>query len=257
MERRKLVVGNWKMYGTRAATRTFGRTLAELIESGDIDFEACTASVAVAPPFTSIDEVQSRLGALGIETAAQNCHYEADGAFTGEVSTEMLVELGCRLVIVGHSERRQLFGETDALIGRKAKAVADSGMTPILCVGETEMQRESGRTETVIEAQLRNGLGRLTIEDPLGIVVAYEPVWAIGTGRVATPAQAQEAHRFLRGILATIAGADRADAVTMLYGGSVKPANARALAALPDVDGFLVGGASLDPSSFVEIVKAF
>ncbi|MDH3286025.1 MAG: triose-phosphate isomerase, partial [Acidobacteriota bacterium] len=226
MERRKLVVGNWKMHGTHAATRTWCSKLQELIESGGFDVRAAATSVAVAPPFTAIDTLEKQLDGLGVLTAAQNCHFEPDGAYTGETSIEMLIELGCNLVIVGHSERRQLFGETDALIRRKVGAAVTSGLTPILCVGETEIQRESGRMETIIEAQLRNGLGLVSPLDPAAIVVAYEPVWAIGTGRVATPAQAQEAHRFLRGILASIAGAERAAGVSMLYGGSVNPANA-------------------------------
>jgi triosephosphate isomerase len=189
--------------------------------------------------------------------AAQNVHWETSGAFTGEVSAEMIREVGCRMVIIGHSERRHVFGENDERISRKVEAAAEAGLIPILCVGETEEQRDAGRTEIVIEDQLRRGLERRRFENPAHLLVAYEPVWAIGTGRTATSEQAQEAHEFLRNVLASATSSSVAEGTRLLYGGSVKPANAGELAAMPDVDGFLVGGASLEAASLVAIARAF
>jgi triosephosphate isomerase len=218
--------------------------------------EGARPLLGVAPPATALDALLEACDSLPLIPVAQNCHWELSGAFTGEISPEMLAEIGCRMVIVGHSERRHVFGETDHAVGRKVAAVRAAGMTPILCVGETGIERESGRTEITIESQLRNGLGQLKIDDPSEVVVAYEPVWAIGTGKVATPDQAQTAHGFLRGILSSVCGPDVAAAVRILYGGSVKAGNAAELSARRDVDGFLVGGASLDPRSFLGIAEA-
>jgi triosephosphate isomerase len=254
MKRRPLVVGNWKMHNTCAATRSWCASFAEELGGGA---RADGVELGVAPPATALAALRDAARDLPVAVVAQNCHHEPSGAYTGELSVGMLLELGCSMVILGHSERRQFFGETDQAVGRKAAAVHQAGMRPIVCVGESENQRASGRTETVIEAQLRHGLDEMEIGDGDALVVAYEPVWAIGTGKVATPQQAQAAHAFLRGILSSIAGSGVADEVRMLYGGSVKPGNAAELAAQADIDGFLVGGASLDPAAFRAIAAAF
>ncbi|MBP7148306.1 MAG: triose-phosphate isomerase [Acidobacteria bacterium] len=257
MARKPLVVANWKMNHTRVAARDWCAQFRDALAGS-----TPAAQVAVAPSFLALDTVRDAAGGA-VLLAAQDVHWEPAGAFTGEVSPEMLADVGCRMVIVGHSERRQHFGETDQRIARKVAAVADCGMVPILCVGETEIQRESGRTEAILEGHLRAGLGQLGAlqggrgHGPVPVVLAYEPVWAIGTGKVAQPEQVEEAHGFLRGILASIAGREHAEQVRILYGGSVNPANVAPLAALPEVDGFLVGGASLDAASFHRIVIAF
>jgi triosephosphate isomerase len=251
MADRALVIGNWKMNHTQAAARLWCDALMEQLDGdplpGGVD-------LGVAPPFTALETV-SRAAGPRLILVGQNVHWETSGAFTGEVSAEMLAEVGCRMAIVGHSERRHVFGENDERISRKVAAVRDAGLAPILCVGETEEQRDAERTELVIEDQLRRGLERVRIDDPEQLVVAYEPVWAIGTGRTATSGQAQEAHAFLRNVLASSAGAEAARRIRLLYGGSVKPANAAELARQPDVDGFLVGGASLEASSLIKIAR--
>jgi len=241
-----MIAGNWKMYRTaREASQTI-RTLRGLVgEVTDVD-------VVVCPPFTALPAALEAASGSPLAIGAQDCHWEKEGAFTGEVAVQMLVDLGCSHVIVGHSERRQFFGETDATVDRKIEAVLAHGLTCIGCLGETLQEREAGQTLQVLERQLRGGFAR-HLHSPR-LVIAYEPVWAIGTGRTATPAQAQEAHAFLRGLVAAVAGPDVAAAIRILYGGSVKPENIVALMAQPDMDGALVGGASLDPSSFARIV---
>jgi triosephosphate isomerase (TIM) len=232
MARARLVAGNWKMHGSRAS-------IAALLDAlvGGNPISAC----AVCVPFPYLAQVAERLRGTRIAWGAQNVSQHAEGAYTGEVSAAMLAEFGCRYVIVGHSERRQLYGETDAQVAAKFAAVRSAGMTPILCVGETLAQREAGETEAVVARQLT----AVRFENA---VLAYEPVWAIGTGRNATPAQAQAVHAYLR---------PRVPAETpILYGGSVKPQNAAEIFAMPDVDGGLVGGASLDAKDFLDIVKA-
>jgi triosephosphate isomerase len=229
-----LIAGNWKMYKGPAETAEF---CVEL-KRHEADFEGI--DVAVCPPFTSLAVAVQILAGTDIAVAAQNVHWELEGAFTGEVSAPMLRELGVYGAIVGHSERRQLFGETDEGVGRRARGALEAGLSVIACVGETEAEREAGETEDV----LRRQLSVLEAEDNL--VVAYEPVWAIGTGKTATPEIAQEAHSFIKGLLD----------VRVLYGGSVKPDNAAELLAQPDVDGALVGGASLDVESFASICLA-
>lgn len=253
MARNPLVMGNWKMNHTRAKTREWCRSMNEHLGEQQLPDRI---GLGLAPPFTALDVAAEQAGPRLI-IAAQNVHWETSGAFTGEVSAEMLREAGCHMVIIGHSERRHVFGENDERISRKVAAAAEAGLVPILCVGETEDQRDSGRTEAVIEEQLRRGLERRRFDDPHGLVVAYEPVWAIGTGRTATAQQAQEAHSFLRNVLASATGTAVADGVRLLYGGSVKPANAAELAGMPDVDGFLVGGASLEADSLMAIARAF
>jgi triosephosphate isomerase len=213
------------------------------------------ADVVIAPPFTALAAAAQALAGSPIALCAQNMHWEREGAFTGEVSPPMLLDAGCTLVILGHSERRQLFGETDEGVSRKGRAAVDHGLTPILCVGETLAERESDRTMEVVERQVERALRALTPDEAGRVIVAYEPVWAIGTGRVATPEQAQEVHRFIRRQVSGSHGEPVAAALRILYGGSVKPDNAAGLMAQPDIDGALVGGASLKAESFLRIVR--
>jgi triosephosphate isomerase len=245
-----LVVANWKMHGRLAEARV----LAKGIRDGVARRRG--VEVAICPPFTALAAVAETLSGSPVWLGAQNCHWEARGAFTGEVSADMLAELGCRVVILGHSERRHLFRETDNEINRKVRAALGAGLTPLLCVGETGDERRQGLTFTVVEGQLRAGWGGLAAAEIQRCALAYEPVWAIGTGVNATPGQAGEVHAYLRGLVSTLATKDIAQAMRILYGGSVKPDNAAALAAEPDIDGTLVGGASLEVRSFVAIVNS-
>jgi len=247
--RQKFVCGNWKMHKTVAEAVALVQELRAAL--GDA---ASKVQVAVAPPFTALHAAAQAAKGTGIEVAAQDVYWEKQGAFTGEVSAPMLAEVGCQHGIVGHSERRQLFGETDDTVRRKVVALLAAGVRPIVCVGETLQEREAGRTLEVVERQVRQGLAGVSAEDLGRITIAYEPVWAIGTGRTATSAQAQEVHLAIRNLLRQI-GAPVADAIRIQYGGSVKPENAAELMAQPDVDGALVGGASLKAQDFVAIVK--
>lgn len=248
--RRKIVAGNWKMNKTVAEALTLVRELREQgLGTGPVE-------VVIAPPFGALHPVAQALQGTGMKLAAQNCHWEASGAFTGEVSAPMLSELGCAYVILGHSERRQFFGETDEWVNRRVRAVLKSGMQPILCMGETLGEREAGRTFEVVHRQLHGGLAGLNAAEVGEIVLAYEPVWAIGTGRTATSAQAQEVHASIRAELAKLFDAETAASLRIQYGGSVKPDNAAELLGQPDVDGALVGGASLKAGDFAGIVKA-
>jgi triosephosphate isomerase len=245
MSRRKLVVGNWKMNGRAQANAAL---LDDLIR--DLP-QAC--DVAICPPFPYIAQVSKRLSDTGMAWGAQDCSAHPDGAYTGEVSAPMLADLGCRYAIVGHSERRTLHAESDETVALKAKALLGAGITPIVCVGETLTQRQGGETDAVVKRQLSaviHTLGHCTGE----IVVAYEPVWAIGTGLTATPEQAQAVHALLRAQLA--AATEHAQRVRLLYGGSVKPDNAAALFSQSDIDGGLIGGASLKASDFIAICRA-
>ena len=242
-----IIAGNWKMYKTARQAGEVIRSLRGLIA------DVTGVEVVVCPPFTALTAALEAAAGSPIAVGAQDCFWEKEGAFTGEVAVPMLADLGCHYVIVGHSERRQYFGETDGTVDKKIEAVLGHGLTCIGCLGETLQEREAGQTFTVLERQVRGGFGR-HLRSPR-LVIAYEPVWAIGTGRTATPAQAQEAHAFLRRLVKEIAGPDVAAAIRILYGGSVKPENVAALMGQPDVDGGLVGGASLDASSFARIVK--
>jgi triosephosphate isomerase len=242
------VCGNWKMHKTTAEARDLVRALAPLVQG------AAGVQVAVAPPFTALAAVAEAVKGTKIELAAQDVHWEPQGAFTGEISALMLKDLGVRHCIVGHSERRQLFGESDGTVQKKTRALLAAGLLPIVCVGETLAEREAGETMQVVSRQVRGALTGLAPQDLARLTVAYEPVWAIGTGRTATTAQAQEAHAEIRRILREIGGA-AAEEVRIQYGGSVKPDNAAELMAQPDVDGALVGGASLEAASFSKIVK--
>ncbi len=251
--RRPLVAGNWKMHGLRSEARTLARGVVSRLTAGPLE-----ADVLLAPPFTALSDVAEATAASPVRLAAQDVFWEPRGAFTGEVSAAMLRDAGCSHCIVGHSERRHLFGERDEQVARKVRALLEEGVVPILCIGERLEEREAGRTLEVVLGQLRAALPEPSLlgDDPLRLVVAYEPVWAIGTGRTASPADAQHVHEALRAELTSLLGASLARGVRLLYGGSVKPQNAAALLAQPDVDGALVGGASLDAERFVAIVRA-
>ena len=249
--RKTILAANWKMNMTVEETATYLKTL--LVETGDdTDVE-----VVIIPPFTALAKASELISAsYSLKLGAQNMNAHKNGAFTGEISATMLRELFVRYVVLGHSERRQLFGETDTVINEKVKAAHEAALKPIFCIGETLEERDGGRVEEVLSRQLRAGLAGLGTKEIQETVIAYEPVWAIGTGRNATPQQAQDAHAFIRREVASIADAHVADRVRLQYGGSVKPGNAAVLLAEPDIDGALVGGASLDPRDFAEIVKA-
>ncbi len=248
IERPPLIAGNWKMHKTVAEARDLARDIRKGLAA------QLRAEVVVAPAYTALAAVKEEIAASAIRLAAQDTFWERQGAFTGAISPVMLKEVGCQYVIVGHSERRQYFGETDATVNRKLQAVLEAGLCPILCVGETLGERQEGRTLKVVDSQLREGLKGLPSLTGETLVVAYEPVWAIGTGLTATPAQAQEAHAFIRGLLQEITGA--AAAIRILYGGSVTSDNAASLLIEPDLDGALVGGASLNAESFLKIIAA-
>jgi triosephosphate isomerase len=246
--RRPIVAANWKMHKTVREAETFVAAFLPRV-AGVRDVE-----IVLAPPFTALAAVAAKLAGSAVALAAQNVNAEKQGAFTGEIAPGMLAELGCRYGIVGHSERRALYGESDAVVAKKAAALLDHGLRPIVCVGETLEQREQGRTGAVVGAQLEGSLAAVPRERAGEIVVAYEPVWAIGTGRTATPELAQEVHATIRARLRERFGAT-GDAIRIQYGGSVKPDNAASLLSQPDIDGALVGGASLEPESFARIVR--
>jgi triosephosphate isomerase len=248
--REKVVVGNWKMFTTAASAAD----LARAIVAGVAQEHA--AAVAICPPFPYLQLVAGVVSGTSVGLGAQNLYPQAEGAFTGEVSPTMLRDVGCRYVIVGHSERRHKLGESNAFIQQKVLAGIEAGLRVILCLGETLAERENDQTEGVLRTQLRDGMGGLARERSAQLIIAYEPVWAIGTGRNATPDQAQEAHAFIRQQIADLWGEETAQAVPIQYGGSVKPDNAASLLSQPDVDGALVGGASLDAAQFLAIVRS-
>jgi triosephosphate isomerase (TIM) len=249
--RKKIVAANWKMNMTQAESERFVQSL--LLDLGDIT----DVEVVIVPPFTAIAKVMEALGASqSIKVGAQNMHWEPNGPFTGEISAALLRDLLVRYVVLGHSERRMLFGETDEIVNRKVRAAHEATLRPIVCVGETLEQRDKGNVEKILSIQLRGSLQNLNEKEFQETVIAYEPVWAIGTGRNATSQQAQEAHAFIRHTLREIFDEATADRIRIQYGGSVKPENARVLMTQPDIDGALVGGASLDPRTFAQIVKA-
>jgi triosephosphate isomerase len=251
LPRKKFVAGNWKMNMTSSEVAPYLDVFG--METDKVN----NVDIAIIPPFTALAKASEILGGTQkIRLGAQNMSPEAKGAYTGEISATMLRDLFVRYVLVGHSERRRLFGETDELVHRKVVTALASELRPILCIGETLEERQAGQEKAVLEAQLRGALTGLTSEQLEEIVVAYEPVWAIGTGLTATPAQAQEAHQFIRDYLTKVSGPEIATKTRILYGGSVTADNARELLFQPDIDGALVGGASLDPRSFAEIVAA-
>ena len=248
MSRTPFIAANWKMY------KTVHETVAFIKELRSVAKDVHDVEIVVAPPFTSLRAAVEAAHASVIGVAGQNLHWEREGAFTGEVSAAMLKEAGAEYVIIGHSERRRLFGETDQTVNRKLTAALGSQLTAIVCIGETLEERDANDTLNVLDRQIKQGLDGLTGDQISGLVIAYEPVWAIGTGRNATPAQANEAHAHIRSRLRQWFGGHAADQCHVIYGGSVKPDNIRELAALPDVDGALVGGASLDLRSFFDII---
>ena len=249
--RKKIVAANWKMNMTQAESERFVQSL--LLDLGDIT----DVEVVIVPPFTAIAKVMEALGASqSIKVGAQNMHWEPNGPFTGEISAALLRDLLVRYVVLGHSERRMLFGETDEIVNRKVRAAHEATLRPIVCVGETLEQRDKGNVEKILSIQLRGSLQDLNEKELQETVIAYEPVWAIGTGRNATSQQAQEANAFIRHTLREISDEATADRIRIQYGGSVKPENAREMMTQPDIDGALVGGASLDPRTFAQIAKA-
>jgi triosephosphate isomerase (TIM) len=245
-----LFAANWKMHKTTAEARAYVREFAELAK------DVSGVEIVLAPPFTALAAVADAVTRTPFGVAAQNLYFEREGAFTGEVSASMIKECGATHAIVGHSERRRLFGETDEIVNRKLRAALSAGLAAIVCIGETLEERERGGTLAVLDRQIRAGLDGLSGDEIAALVLAYEPVWAIGTGKNATSAEADEAHRHIRSRLGQWFGGVPADRTRLLYGGSVKPENIRELISLRDVDGALVGGASLEPRSFHEIVRA-
>lgn len=248
--RRRVMAGNWKMYKTAGETRAFFAAFAPMVA----DFDRC--DIVVAPPFTAIPEAVVSASGTRVGIGGQDLFWEKEGAYTGEISAGMLVDAGCRYVIIGHSERRQYFGETDETVAKKTRAALGAGLTPIVCLGEMLEHREAGDTEKICRKQFTGGPGALTSGEFSRILIAYEPVWAIGTGKTATPEMAAEVHRFLRKCTAERFSEAQASALRILYGGSVKPENIAGLMAQEELDGALVGGASLDAKSFASIVKA-
>ena len=247
--RKPLIAGNWKMFKTGREAVETAEKLVQLVRGAD------HTEVMIAPPFTALVQVAEAVEDTNVALGAQNLFWKVEGAFTGEISTGMLLAAGCTHVIIGHSERRQFFGETDESVNKKVKAAIAAGLIPVLCVGESETERDENKTFSVLDKQVKIGLEGLSLEDAAPLVIAYEPIWAIGTGKTATQAQAQEVHRYLREWIGNNYGAALAESTRILYGGSVKPDNVTALMAQPDVDGALVGGASLDAETFSKIVK--
>lgn len=247
--RKPLIAGNWKMFKTFEEVRSYAGDIAR--RAAGIDW----TDMLICPPFVYIQSLVEVFAGTGIHVGSQNVFWEDSGAFTGEISAPMLVSIGARYAIIGHSERRQLFGETDETVGRRLAAALRHGLNPIVCVGETLSEREAGKTFDIVNAQLAKGLAGLGAGQAAGLVIAYEPVWAIGTGKTATPEIAQEVHAFVRKTLAGLFGSETAAKVRVLYGGSVKGENIDALMAQEDIDGALVGGASLDAASFERILR--
>ncbi len=248
--RKPFIAGNWKMNNTREAAKALVAALKPLVA------DVRDVEIAVAPTFTCLQDVAEVLRGSNIELSAQNISYAAKGAYTGEISADMLKDVGCTHAIIGHSERRQFFGETDEDVSRRVRAALDNGIVPIVCIGESLEERESGKTFDVVLGQLVNGLSSVKREEAERVVIAYEPVWAIGTGKTATPGQAQEVHAAIRAKLNELFGAQVGEAMRLQYGGSVKASNAKELLGQKDIDGALVGGASLKAEDFAAIVKA-
>jgi triosephosphate isomerase len=246
--RKPFIAGNWKMYTDPASAGKLAVDLKTALGSTG------WCDLAVFPPFTSLSAVVETLQGSRIAVGGQNIYWEKEGAYTGEISPVMLQKAGCRMVLIGHSERRTYFGEKDSSVLRKTSIALETGLQPMVCVGETLEQRESGITQSVVEKQIRDGLG--VIQDLSRVTLAYEPVWAIGTGRNATPQQAQDVHKFIRSLIGDSWDADIAGSIRILYGGSVKPDNSRSLWEMEDIDGFLVGGASLKADSFAAIAQS-
>ncbi len=244
-----LIAGNWKMYKTISEAVNLAKELRENLK------EVNDCEIVVCPPFTALPSVKNILKGSNISLGAQDMHWEKSGAYTGEISPLMLVDLGCRYCIIGHSERRQYFGETDETVNRKTKTALDCRLIPIVCVGETLKEREKNLTFQIVERQIKNGFAGLNSEQVQHLVIAYEPVWAIGTGKTATPEQAEEVQSYIRGLLGSIFNEKISQRIRILYGGSIRPDNIKELMSCPNIDGGLVGGASLEAKSFIQIVK--
>ncbi len=248
-KRTPFIAGNWKMYKTSSEAVETAETLVSLVaDATDVD-------IMIAPVFTALDSVAKVVKNSRVGLGAQNLYWAKEGAFTGEISAAMLVSAGCQYVIIGHSERRQFFGETDETVNKKIRAAIDAQLIPVFCVGETESERDANQTFSVLDKQIKKGLRGYLSDELSRLVIAYEPVWAIGTGKTATKEQAQEAHQHIRTLVGADFGGALSDTVRILYGGSVKPDNVTELMQMPDIDGALVGGASLDANSFSRIVK--
>ena len=247
--RKAVIAGNWKMNKTPAEAKELIAAIAPLVKDAGCEVIACT-------PFVDLSAAQEAAAGTNIQIGAENCHWEVSGAYTGEISAQMLSSMGVNIVIIGHSERRQYFGETDVTVQKRVRAALDAGLTVILCVGETLEQREQGITSELVAMQTKIALGGVTAEELKRVIIAYEPVWAIGTGKTATAQQANEVCHTIREVIAALYGKDAADAFTIQYGGSMNAGNAAELLAQPDVDGGLIGGASLKPNDFATIVKA-
>ncbi len=246
--RTPFIAGNWKMHKTGKEAVQAAKALKNLVAG------VSSVEVMIAPTFTALAPVSAEIASSNIALGAQNMHWEPKGAYTGEIAADMLLDAGCSYVIIGHSERRQFFGESDQTVNRKIRAAVDAGLRTVLCIGESEAERDAGQTFSVLDKQIQKGLESFVLQDLQTLVVAYEPVWAIGTGKTATKEQAQEAHAHIRDELAKMFGKEFAQQVRILYGGSVKPSNVKELMAMPDVDGALVGGASLEPETFSQLV---
>ena len=249
--RKKVIAGNWKMYNDIAESQNLISKLTSALSGENLNCD-----VIICPPYTSLSEANSLIKNTVIKLGAQNMYFEESGAFTGEISAPMLKSVGCEYVILGHSERRTIFGETDQLINKKIKKALQSNLNPIFCIGETLQERESGVTKEVVKRQVTEGLRDISIHDLGRIIIAYEPVWAIGTGKTATPAQAEEVHAFIRDLISELYNKEDADNLIIQYGGSVKPENAAELLSQRDIDGALVGGACLKAESFISILKS-
>lgn len=247
--RKFVIAGNWKMHKTNAEAMQLAKALK--IKTVGVN----KIGIVVCPPFTALSTVVDILKESRIQVGAQNMHWESKGAFTGEISTDMIKSTGAGYVIIGHSERRQYFGESDETVNKKLKAALEAGLNPIVCIGESLDQRESGIMEQVIETQVRGALENISAEQMKGVILAYEPIWAIGTGKTASPEQAQEVHAFIRKLLRELFDLDTSESVVIQYGGSVKPGNANDLLSQPDIDGALVGGACLEADSFYGIIE--
>ena len=247
--RKAVIAGNWKMNKTPAEAKELIAAIAPLVKDAGCDVVACT-------PFVDLSSAQEAAEGTNIQIGAENCHWEKSGAYTGEISADMFVSMGVKIVIIGHSERRQYFGETDVTVQKRVRAALDAGMTVILCVGETLEQREQGITSELVAMQTKIALGGVSAEELKRVIIAYEPVWAIGTGKTATAEQANEVCHTIREVICELYGKASADGITIQYGGSMNAANAAELLAQPDVDGGLIGGASLKPNDFAVIVEA-
>jgi triosephosphate isomerase len=246
--RTPLIAGNWKMYKTSSEARDTAARLVDLV--ADVD----DVDIMIAPTFTALESVSGVTKDSRVSLGAQDLFWEKEGAYTGQISADMLVDAGCQYAIIGHSERRRSFGETDETLNKKLRAAIAAGLKPVVCVGETEAERESGQTFSVLDKQIKFGLNEYFVNDLIDLVVAYEPVWGIGTGKTATEEQAQEAHQYIRSLIQELFGDTLSGSMRILYGGSVKPANIAGLMAMADIDGALVGGASLDAESFSQII---